>query len=76
MARDRAQSNVDKWNLIGGIKFKHVKNGVMFMQCNDWVCSDRTLDVVFIVRDGMLVVWRMRCEKKERKKTHFLTKKK
>ena len=69
MARDRAQSNADKWNLIGGIKFKHVKNGAMFMQCNDWVCSDRTLDVVYIVRDGMLVVWRMRCEIKERKKT-------
>ena len=31
MARDRAWSNVDKWNLIGGIKFKHVKNGVMCM---------------------------------------------
>ena len=71
MTRDRAQSNVDKWNLIGGIKFKHVKNGEMFMQCNDWVCSDRTLDVVFIVRDGMLVVWRMRCEIKKRKKTRF-----
>ena len=71
MARDRAQSNMDKWNQIGGIKFKHVKNGVMCMQCNDWVCSDRTLDVVFIERDGMLVVWRMRCEKKERKKTRF-----
>ena len=69
MARDRAESNMDKWNLIGGIKFKHVKNGVMFMKCNDWVCSDRTLDVVFIERDGMLVVWRMRCE--ERKKTRF-----
>ena len=25
MTRDRAKSNVAKWNLIGGIQFKHVK---------------------------------------------------
>ena len=40
MTRDRAKSNVAKWNLIGGIQFKHVRNRLMFMQCNDWVCSD------------------------------------
>ena len=50
------RSNLAKWNLIGGIQFKHVKNCLMFMKCNDWVCSDWTLDVVFIVRDGMQVV--------------------
>ena len=25
MTRDRAKSNVSKWNLIGGIRFKQVK---------------------------------------------------
>ena len=50
------RSNLAKWNLIGGIQFKHVKNCLMFMKCNDWVCSDWTLDVVFIVRDGMQIV--------------------
>ena len=41
--RDRAKSNVAKQNLIGGMPQKHVKNCLMFMQCNDWVCSDWTL---------------------------------
>ena len=31
MTRDRAKSNVAKWNLIGGIQFKHMKNYLMFM---------------------------------------------
>ena len=31
MTRDRAKSNVAKWNLIGGIQFKNVKNCLMFM---------------------------------------------
>ena len=31
MTRDRAKSNVSKWNLIGGIRFKQVKNWLMFM---------------------------------------------
>ena len=31
MTRDRAKSNVAKWNLMGGIQFKHVKNCLMFM---------------------------------------------
>ena len=52
-ACDGAKSNVAKWNLIDRIQFKHVKNCLMFMKCNDWVCSDWTLDVVFMVRDAM-----------------------
>ena len=35
------------------IQFKRVKNCLMFMKCIDWVCPDWTLDVVFIVLDGM-----------------------
>ena len=31
MTRDRAKSNVAKWNLIGGIQFKNVKNCLMFI---------------------------------------------
>ena len=31
MTRDRAKLNVAKWNLIGGIQLKHVKNCSMFM---------------------------------------------
>ena len=31
MTRDRAKCNVAKWNLIGEIQFKHVKNCLMFM---------------------------------------------
>ena len=31
MKRDGAKSNLAKWNLIGEIKFKHVKNCLMFM---------------------------------------------
>ena len=34
--------------------FKHVKNYLTFMKCNNWVCSDWTLGVVFTVRDGKL----------------------
>ena len=30
MTRGGAKSNVAKWNLIGGIQFKHVKNCLMF----------------------------------------------
>ena len=52
-ACDGAKSNVAKLNLIDRIQFKHVKNCLMFMKCNDWVCSDWTLDVVFMVRDAM-----------------------
>ena len=52
MKRDGAKSNLAKWNLIGGIQFKQVKNCLMFM-CNDRVCSDWTLNVVFIVSDRM-----------------------
>ena len=40
MACDGAKSKEAKWNLIGRIQFKHVKNCSMFMQCNDWVFSD------------------------------------
>ena len=53
MTRDGAKSNLAKWNLIDAIQFKHVKNCLMFMWCNDLVCSDWTLDVVFMVRDRM-----------------------
>ena len=59
MTRDWAKSYVAKWNLIGVIQFKHVKNCPMFMQCNDWVCSDWTLNAVFMVCDEMQVVWPM-----------------
>ena len=59
MTRDWAKSYVAKWNLIGGIQFKHVKNCPMFKQCNDWVCSDWTLNAVFMVCDEMQVVWPM-----------------
>ena len=52
MKRDGAKSNLAKWNLIGGIQFKQVKNWLTLM-CNDWVCSDWTLNVVFIVSDRM-----------------------
>ena len=61
-ACDGAKSNVAKWNLIDRIQFKHVKNCLMFMKCNDWVCSDWTLDVVFMVRGVMEVVWWVNCE--------------
>ena len=50
MTRDGVKSNLAKWKLIGGIQFKHVKNCVMFMQCNDYVYSDRTSDIVYTVR--------------------------
>ena len=53
MTCDGAKSNVAKYNLIGRIQFKHLKNCLMFMQCNDWVVSDWTLDVVFTVCDEM-----------------------
>ena len=54
MPRGGAKSNVAKWNLISRIQFKDVKkNCLIFMSCSDWVYSNRTLDVVFIVRDGM-----------------------
>ena len=62
MTRDEANSNMAKWNVMGGIQFKLVKNCLMFMKCNDWVCSDWTLDVVFMVRDVMEVVWWVNCE--------------
>ena len=31
ITRDKAKSNVAKWNLIGGIQFEHMKNYLMFM---------------------------------------------
>ena len=52
MACDGAKSNVAKWNLNGKIQLKHVKNSLISIKCKDWVCSDWTLDVVFI-RNGM-----------------------
>ena len=52
MAPGGAKSNVAKWNLISGTQIKQLKN-CLFMYCNDSVCSDWTLDVVFIVHDGM-----------------------
>ena len=69
MACDRARSNMEKWDLIDRIQFKYMKNCPMFMQSNDLVCSDWTLDVVFTVRDGMSVVWCVCCEKRSGK-TH------
>ena len=53
MTCDGTKSTGAKWNLIGGVQFKYVKNYLMFMYCCDWVCSDWTLDVVFMVHDGM-----------------------
>ena len=64
MACDGAKSNV-----IGQIQFKHVKNCLMFMLCNDWVCSYWTLYVVFIILNEMYVVWCVRCEKRCGKNT-------
>ena len=34
-------------------QYFQAKTKCMFMWCNDWVCSDWTLDAVFLVRDGM-----------------------
>ena len=31
MTRDKVKPKVAKWNLIGGIQFKHVKNCLMLM---------------------------------------------
>ena len=31
MRGDGAKSNLAKWNLIGGIQFRHMKNCLMFM---------------------------------------------
>ena len=59
MTRDRAKSNVTKWNLIGEIQFKQVKNCLIFTKCNDWVCPDWTW-TLFMVRNGIVVVWRER----------------
>ena len=67
-ACDGAKSNVAKWNLISRIQFKRVKNCLMFMHCNDWICFDWTLDVVFVVHDSLACV----LQEKERKK-HVLT---
>ena len=53
MTCDGAKSALAKWNLIGGIQFRHVKKSLMFMKLNDFVCSYWTLDVVFMVHDGM-----------------------
>ena len=38
---------------FGGIPFKHMKNYPLCMYSNDLVCSDGTLEVVFMVHDGM-----------------------
>ena len=57
MTRDEAKSNLAKWNLIDGVQFNHMKNYLMFKQCTDLVCFHQTLDIIFIVRDGMEVVW-------------------
>ena len=35
MACDGAKSNLAKWNLIGAIPFKRLKNCLMFMWYND-----------------------------------------
>ena len=53
ITHDGAKSGGVKWNFIGGVQFKHVKNYPMFMCCCDWVCSDWTWDVFFMVYDGM-----------------------
>ena len=53
MTHNGEKSYLAKLNLIDGIQFRHVKNCLMFMWCNDWVCSDWTLDIVFLVRDGI-----------------------
>ena len=53
MTSDGAEYNLAKWNLLGGIQFRRVKNCPVFMYCNDWVCSEWTLNIVFMVRDVM-----------------------
>ena len=53
MTCDRTKSNVAMWNLISRIQFNHMKNFPMFMWCNDWVSSNWTLDILFMVCGGM-----------------------
>ena len=53
MTCDGPKSAVAKWNFVGGIPFKHMKNYPLCMYSNDLVCSDGTLEVVFMVHDGM-----------------------
>ena len=54
MPRGGAKSNVAKWNLISRIQFKHVKK-IALSSCRAVIgyIQNWTLDVVFIVRDGM-----------------------
>ena len=66
MKQNGAKSNLAKWNLIGGRQFKHVKNCPVFIYCNDWVCSDRTLDVMECKLFGVYVL-----SKGAKKKTRF-----
>ena len=56
MTHDRAKSKGAKWNLIGEVQFKHMKNCIVFMSCNDWVCSDWILNIISMVLDRMWVV--------------------
>ena len=45
----------------------------MFMWCNDWVCSDWTLDVVFMVRAGKVrLLFGVCVVSKGAEKTRFL----
>ena len=59
LTRDGVKSKVARVEFIrrkiqsaGELRDKF-KNLLMFTQCNDWVCSDWTLDVVPIAHDGL-----------------------
>lgn len=51
--RDGSKRAVAKWNMIGRIQFKCVKNCFMFMKCNDWVYSDWTLLSWYVLKYEM-----------------------
>ena len=51
--RDGLKQTVAKWNMIGRIQFKRVKNCLMFMKCNDLVCFDWTLFSWYVLKYEM-----------------------
>ena len=54
---NNTRAHVDA-NLVDGIQFKHVKNRLMFTQCNDWVCSNGiwTLFLWYLIERELLGV--------------------
>ena len=56
MTRDEARSNLLKWNLIGGIQFKHMKNCfcpcsvvIGYVPIDLWTLFSMAIDVIQIV---------------------------